>query len=289
MIHNIHQGNFSAQISELGAELKSFKNETTGIEYIWYGLPEFWNGSAPILFPNVGLLKNDEYVLNGKTYNMQKHGFARKSYFELVDKTVSTVKFRLNSNDELFKIYPFEFELEVSFEISNSKLKITNTVKNNGSKPLVFTIGAHPAFNLNLNDLCLEDYYIEFDKKENLQLYELEKGLFKHGSKPFRLSEKNRITLSSDIFNNDALIFKNINSRAISIGCTKSDFKLTLINTGDAPHLGIWSVPGAPYVCIEPWHGHADMIDSDKDFIKKDGTIILDEIGVFISGYEILV
>lgn len=289
MVHHISHGNFSAQISELGAELKSFKNENTDTEYIWYGLPEFWYGTAPILFPNVGLLKDDEYVLNGKTYNMQKHGFARKSYFELVGKTVSTVRFRLNSNEELFKIYPFEFELEVSFEISDSKLKITNTVKNKGTKPLIFTIGTHPAFNLDLNNLSLEDYYIEFNKKENLQLYEIEKGLFKHGSKPFRLSEKNRITLSSDIFNNDALIFKNINSRTISIGCTKSDFKLTLINTGDAPHLGIWSVPGAPYVCIEPWHGHADMIDSDKDFIKKDGTISLNKDAVFISGYEIIV
>lgn len=289
MIHHISHGNFSAQISELGAELKSFKNENTDTEYIWYGLPEFWYGTAPILFPNVGLLKDDEYVLNGKTYNMQKHGFARKSYFELVGKTVSTVRFILNSNEELFKIYPFEFELEVSFEISDSKLKITNTVKNKGTKPLIFTIGTHPAFNLDLNNLSLEDYYIEFNKKENLKLYVIEKGLFKHGSKPFRLSEKNRITLSSDIFNNDALIFKNINSRTISIGCTKSDFKLTLINTGDAPHLGIWSVPGAPYVCIEPWHGHADMIDSDKDFIKKDGMISLNKDAVFISGYEIIV
>jgi len=289
MIHHIRQGNFSAKISELGAELKSFKNEKTSTEYIWYGLPEFWSGTAPILFPNVGLLKDDEYMLNGKTYNMQKHGFARKSYFELISKTISTVKFRLNSNEELFKIYPFEFELEVSFEISNSKLKIANTVKNTGSKPLVFTIGAHPAFNLNLNNLSLKDYYIEFDKKEDLQLYELEDGLFKHGTKPFRLSEKNRITLSSDIFNNDALIFKNINSRNISIGCTKSDFKLTLRNTSNAPHLGIWSKPGAPYVCIEPWHGHADMVDSHKNFTEKDGTINLNKDEVFISGYEILV
>ncbi len=130
---------------------------------------------------------------------------------------------------------------------------------------------------------------MEFDKKENLKLHEIEKGLFKHGSKPFRLSEKNRITLDQDIFNNDALIFKDINSRAISIGCTKSNFKLTLKNTGNAPHLGIWSVPGAPYVCIEPWHGHADMIDSDKDFIRKEGTIKLDKNCLFNTGYEIVV
>lgn len=289
MIHHIQSDNFSAQISELGAELKSFKNEQKGIEYIWYGLPEYWYGTAPILFPNVGLLKDDEYILNGKTYNMQKHGFARKSHFELMCKTESTIRFMLKSDDETLKIYPFEFELEVSFEISNSKLKITNTVKNTSSKPLIFTIGAHPAFNLDLDNFSLEDYYVEFDKEEDLELHEIEKGFFKHGPKPFRLSEKNRITLGPDIFNKDALIFKDINSRAISIGCTKSNFRLTLKNTGNAPHLGIWSVPGAPYVCIEPWHGHADMIDSDKDFVRKEGMIKLDKDCLFNTGYEIVV
>jgi len=290
MIHHIQHGNYSAAISELGAELKSFKNENTNTEYIWYGLSEFWTGSAPLLFPNVGKLKNDEYVLNNKTYQMKQHGFARKSFFELVDKTESMAKFILRSNQETLKSYPFKFELYVSFEISDAKLKITNTVRNTGIQELIFTIGAHPAFNLSLKNLSLEDYYIEFDKHENnLQLSELKEGLLKNKTKAFSLSKNNRIGLSSDTFNNDALIFKNINSRSISIGSTKSDFKLTLRNTSDAPHLGIWSIPGAPYVCIEPWHGHADMIDSDKDFTKKDGAITLDKGKIFISGYEILV
>lgn len=287
MIHQIQEGNFSAQISELGAELISFKNTLTNFEYVWYGRAEYWTGKAPILFPNIGLLKDDEYVLNGKTFKMKKHGFARKSYFELIAKTGSSAKFRLKSSEESRKMYPFDFELTIEFEISDSKLIVTNTVKNTGNENMFFTIGGHPAFNLPLKNSSLSDYYVEFDKKEDLQCYELENGFLKHKTSDFALTAENRIILSENIFDNDALVFKNINSREISIGNIKSDFKLKLKNTGNAPHLGIWSKPGAPYVCIEPWHGHADFVDSNKDFVNKDNTIELNNGNEFKTGFEI--
>lgn len=289
MIHHIQQENFSAQISELGAELISFKNEETKFEYIWNGNPEIWNGRAPLLFPNIGKLKNDEYLFNGKIYKMEKHGFARKSHFDLIDKTESSASFKLKYSEETLKFYPFKFELEVLFEINNGNLKVTNTVRNIGNEAIFFTIGLHPAFSLPLENSTLNDYFIELDKKEELQLFEVEDGFIKRDSKNFILSSENRIQLSADIFNDDALIFKNINSREISIGNIKSDYKVKLISNANLPHLGIWAKPNAPFVCIEPWLGHADFTDSNKTFIEKDNTVKLNIGEEFETGYEIIV
>ena len=287
MNYQIKSGLCSAEISALGAELKSFKNNKTQTEYIWYGKPEFWYGTAPILFPIVGKLKDDEYIYEGKTYKMNQHGFARKSEFELKEKTDNSLLFVLRPSAETRTMFPFEFELEIGFEINENKLLVSNKVINPSDRILYFTIGAHPAFNLPLSNASLEDYYIEFDKNEDLELYSLEGGLLLKETTKYILNEGNRIRLSETVFNNDALVFKSINSHSFTIGNTKSDYKLKLINTGNAPHLGIWSKPGAPYVCIEPWHGHADFVDTDKDFVKKEGMIKLGKKEVFETSYEL--
>jgi len=287
MNYQIKSGLFSAEVSSLGAELKSFKNKKTNTEYIWYGKPEFWYGTAPILFPIVGKLKDDEYNFEGKTYKMNKHGFARKSEFELKTKTDSSLLFVLRPNTEIRNMFPFEFELEVGFQINENKLLVSNKVRNPSDRSLYFTIGAHPAFNLPLSNASLEDFYIEFDKDGDLELYSLQEGLLLKETTKYNLGKGNRIFLSETIFDHDALVFKNINSRSFTIGSTKSDYKLKLINTGNAPHLGIWSKPGAPYVCIEPWHGHADFADTNKDFAKKEGIIELVKGEVFETSYEL--
>jgi galactose mutarotase-like enzyme len=287
MTHKISDSGFSAAISEMGAELKSFKNINRGIEYIWEGKPEFWTGTAPVLFPIVGMLKDDEYFYEGKKYSMSKHGFARKSSFELVDKAENRVLFRLKSNKLTKKMYPFDFELIISFSIEGQRLKIVNTVKNTSSGNIYFSLGVHPAFSLPLGTKSLSDYYIEFNKNEKLQLCTLRDGLLETKTEEFRLSEGNRIYLSSSIFDKDALIFKNINSRKFTLSCNPGDYKLGMYNSGNAPHLGIWAKPNAPYVCIEPWHGHADFVDTDKDFIKKDSIISLNKDEEFVSGYEL--
>lgn len=289
MIHHIQKDNFSAQISDLGAELISFKNETTKFEFIWNGNPDIWNGRAPLLFPIIGKLKNDEYLLDGKTYKMEKHGFARKSNFNLIEKTKSSARFMLKYNNQTLNIYPFKFELEVLFEINNRNLKVTNTVRNIDKKVMFFTFGLHPAFSLPLENSTLNDYFVEFEKEEKLQLFELEDGLINRKSRKFTLNSENRIQLSTDIFNNDALIFKNLNSKEISIGNIKSDYKLKLIRNANLPNLGIWAKPKAPYVCIEPWLGHADFTDSNNSFIEKDNIVKLNIGDEFETGYEIIV
>jgi len=287
MIYTISNNNYTAKISDVGAELKSFKDNNRQ-EYIWEGKPEIWSGTAPILFPIVGQLKNDEYTYSGNKYHMDKHGFARRSTFKVHKHEDATISFILESSEETQHVYPFEFELIVEFGIENGILTVSYFVLNTGEKNMYFTIGSHPAFTLDTNNYELSDYYIEFEKKELLDCYVIEDGLFVTDTIPRYLDDYNTIQLSESIFDNDALIFKNITSKQISIKNDKSNFNITIV-TGGAPHLGIWAKPRAPYVCIEPWYGFADNVDANGELSKKESMIKLKSGQSFSTGYQIRV
>ncbi len=286
MIHTITNNNYSAQISELGAELKSFKNNK-GFEFIWIGNPDIWSGTAPILFPFVGKLKNDSYTFNGKTYKMNKHGFARKRSFEVLEKKESEISFILRSDNETKESYPFDFELIVEFEINAGILTVSYIVINKGNDQMYFTIGSHPAFKLETDYCKLNDYYVEFEKKENLDCYLIDGGLLAKDTISHYMNNENTIQLSKDIFNDDALVFKNIKSKQITIKNDITGSKLKVM-TGGAPHIGIWAIPAAPYVCIEPWYGFADSVDGNGELINKEGMIKLQSRENFITGYQII-
>jgi len=286
MIHTISKGNYSAQISELGAELKSFKNKNT--EYMWDGNPDIWSGTAPVLFPIVGKLKNYEYYYDGKTYKMDQHGFARKQMFDVYEKKKEAISFILRSSDETKQIYPFDFELIIIFEIDNDILTVSYYVLNIGSNSMLFTIGSHPAFALQTKSCKLSDYYIEFDKKETTDCYRVDDGLLLNNTIPQFMNNEKIITLSNSIFDADALVFKNILSNLITIKNKVTGYNLS-VKTGGAPHLGIWSKPGASYVCIEPWFGFADAINTNGDLTQKEGMLRLEPEKRFITGYQIIV
>ncbi len=285
-MYTIINNSFVAKISEIGAELKSF-TDSSGVEYIWEGNPDVWSGTAPVLFPIVGKLKNNRYVYDNKVYKMNQHGFARKSKFEVYQKEESAIGFILHSDNDTKRLYPFDFELIVDFEIDEGVLTVSYLVINKGDKQMYFSIGSHPAFALHTNNCKLSDYYIEFEKKETLDRFLIDDGLISKETDLLYLNNENTITLDKDIFNNDALVFKNILSNQISIKNDITGYNLKF-NTGESPHLGIWAKPGAPYVCIEPWFGFADGVNSNGNLNKKEGMLRLNPEESFVTGYQII-
>ena len=101
----IRHGDWTASIAPLGAELRSLTYQ--GEELIWEGNPEVWNGTAPILFPIVGFVKDDQYTFEGKTYSIAKHGLARRSSFQVVEQTASSASFAFRDNEQTRQAYPF--------------------------------------------------------------------------------------------------------------------------------------------------------------------------------------
>ncbi len=276
MIHYIENEFLRAGVKELGCELTSIISKETGYEYLWQGSEEFWTGQSPILFPIVGRLIDDEYRLDSKTYTMPKHGFARKLPFALCSKREDSVSFILRENEETLRLYPYAFELIITFTLEGRILKTSHKVVNKNNSIMYFSLGAHPAFNCQLGDKLI------FDEKESLDTVKIDlvHSLRLPDTVPV-LREENEIVITKDIFNEDALIFSGVKSECVTLASDSHD-RTIRFNLGAAPYLGIWAKPGAPYVCIEPWCGVNDSQERKADFSQKDGINALEAGSSFL-------
>lgn len=260
----------SATINSFGAELISLKNILTNTEYIWQRDPKFWAKSSPILFPFIGVLKNNQYYFEGKQYNFpKKHGFARDFDFEIYDKKNNFVSFRLSTSQTIKEYFPFNFNLFINYTLEKNLLRIEYIIENLDKKDMYFSIGNHPAFNIPTdNNTLLSDYYLEFSEKEDKDLYFLTDSLFNSMNKIESINHQ-ILNLNSETFKNDVLIVKNINSKKVYLKNYKTPFKLIYKFEG-FKHLGIWSKPQANFICLEAWNGLPDDINHSGNLIQKE-------------------
>ena len=279
MIVTITHKSLTAKINTKGAELISFsKND---FNYIWKVDENFWNKTSPVLFPIVGSLKNNEYKVNNKSYKLNRHGFARDCEFQLIEQKDSYALFCLKSNETTFKIYPFNFELLINYEIKDNKLIISYKVINHSKTNMPFNIGAHPAFKLQYST---NEYTLEFNALESLITHRLDKGLFIGTTKKLE-TNNNTLILKESLFEKDALVFKNINSSSVMLKHLDQNYlKINFINFH---HLGIWKKLDAPFLCLEPWTGYSDKLNSEGDLFKKESIQILKPNTIFECKVEI--
>ncbi len=266
-------------VTSKGAELFSLKIDNN--DYLWNGNPAFWGKHSPILFPIVGTLKNNSYSLNHKKYSLSRHGFARDFQFDCIDIQANLIHLSLKANAETLAIYPFEFELQVKYIIHEKTLTIQYLVINNSNKNMPFSIGGHPAFSLTKG---FENYNFQFSDDEILEYHLLENGLI--ADKTEKLVLENKILpLKYKTFENDALVFKKLKSKSITIlENTKPYIK---VNFDDFPNLGIWTVQNADFICIEPWFGYSDTTKSNGNLFEKEGILVLDSMQTFETEFSI--
>jgi galactose mutarotase-like enzyme len=276
----ISNSNLKAQINHLGAELFSLKDHENK-EYIWEGNPAFWGKHSPVLFPIVGILKNNSYHYEGIEYHLSRHGFAREKEFTLNSKPENSATFSLLSSDESRKVYPFDFELQIIYTLEQNKLNISYHIINHSNNAMPFSIGAHPAFAL---PKAFEDYSLEFEYPETLNSYKLENDLLSDTSTTIEMTG-NEIPLTYSLFEKDALIFKKLQSKSITI--LEYSSPLLRVRFDDFPNLGIWTKSNAPFLCIEPWFGYADTIHSSGNILDKEGIQLLAKNEIFRSNYSI--
>lgn len=263
-------------VSNTGAELSSIKSLKTGKEYMWNANPNVWGSSAPVLFPIIGALKNNECTINNSSYTIPKHGFIRHNKNLIVSrKSDDELEFQLEYSDQTLQIYPYKFRFNISFKLLNNKIVISHCVKNLDDKPIHFALGAHPAFKCPINtNEKYEDYYLEFENEENTSTTRLsDNGLITDLKEPI-IKHSQLLPLTTDLFNKDALIFTDLKSKKVSLKSSKSN-QILSVCYNDFSYLGIWAKPNAPFVCIEPWIGVTDHENSDGHFLKKDGLISL--------------
>ena len=269
MIITLSNTKISASINTIGAELIQLEKDNKN--YIWTIDEAFWNKTSPILFPIVGRLKNDSYSINGKAYELPRHGFARNFEFEVAHQTGSSAVFILTENAETLKNYPFQFELRLKYELIENSLKINYYILNKSQEIMPFSIGAHPAFAI---DGLFSDYTLDFNQSENFISYELEKEQFNNSFKKIP-SENGKINFDYALFEKDALVFKHLKSNTLTL--LRKNQPYISVEFKGFPYLGIWTKPNAPFLCIEPWCGLADNANHNGNIFEKEGIQLLDK------------
>ncbi len=274
----------SASFKTKGAELISLVKDNQ--EYLWQANPKHWGRHAPVLFPVVGKLKKDQFTVDGVEYPMSQHGFARDKEFEIEEHNSDSITFILKSDAETLKVYPFKFELRISYELINSSIKTTYSVIDSGKGPLLFSIGAHPAFNCPMTaDEKRSDYWLQFEYAESLETHLLEDGLFSGAREKVNMSD-NKLLIKDHLFNKDALVLKRFKSERVHLYSPHK--KWLTFHMAGFPFLGIWSKSQeSPFVCIEPWFGLADNASHNQKLIDKEGIILLKPKETFSCNYTV--
>ena len=265
----------TATLSSLGAELISVQCKGN-CEYIWQGDEKYWSGQAPVLFPICGRFFGTKYTYRGKEYSMGTHGFARNSEFEAVSVSTTEVTFLLIANDQTRAEYPFEFEFYVTYSLNGARLDIKHEIKNKDEKTLIATVGAHPGFNVPLDNGSFDDWYLEFSEECYPDELVFSKTCFNTGLKrPLNLESSRILRLSHDLFDIDGIFMSNT-SRSVTLKSDKSE-RFVRVEYPDMPYLGLWHAPrsDAPYVCIEPWCGLPSYDGETEALENKNDTFRL--------------
>ena len=256
----------AAEIALQGGELVRLRDEADR-DLLWDGDPAFWTGWSPILFPIVGRLKDDLMSVDGTAYPMRQHGLARTSRFECVAQEDRGCRLCLRADDATRRSYPYDFELELAYRIDDATLAIEGTVRNAGATGMPVSFGFHPAFRWPLPyGTGAADHAIVFAEAEPEPIAMVEGGLLSRRTTPSPLRGR-VLALAPHLFDDDALIFLAPRSRSVHYGPPGG--RGLRVDFAGMPQLGIWSKPGAPFVCIEPWYGHASPVDFDGDVTAK--------------------
>lgn len=278
---SIKNNQLTVVIDSKGAELVSLKKTSTNREYIWEGNPVYWSKHSPILFPIVGTLKNNQYQYKNETYTLPRHGFARDYEFELVSKTNSSAVFSLQASAETKTVYPFDFELQIHYTLQNDELVIAYQVSNKTNDTMPFSIGAHPAFALSEN---FENYALAFELEEDLKSYSLENDLLSEKTTLIPM-DKNEVALTYTLFENDALIFKTLQSKKIAI--LENGKPILNFHFRDFHNFGIWTKLNAPFICLEPWLGYSDTLINNGNLLKKEAIQFVEPLQEFNCNFKI--
>lgn|SRR5690606_2567574 len=263
-------------IQDTGAEISSIKDNHSK-EYIWQADPNIWGSHAPVLFPIIGALKNGTYTYDGVLYGVPKHGFIRNNKnLKVLKHSKSTLQLQYIYSDETLKNYPFQFEFIITFSLKKKSLEVHHQVKNHtANQEMLFSLGGHPAFKCPLTpEENYNDYVLKFQYNESSDRHLIdENGLQNGETLPF-FNNQDTIELQHSLFKDDALIFKDLKSRKVSLA-HKIKGEVLSVSFEDFNYLGVWAKTDGNFVCIEPWLGITDHADTNGDFKQKEGILTL--------------
>ena len=247
-------------------------------------------GRAARNFPIVCSVNDDTYTVDGQDYHLPRHGFARDTEFRLIAQGEHKVAYALHETEETLKVYPYRFNLAVSYRLSGNKIHVVWHVENTDTRDIHFQIGGHPAF---LAPGCREDEelrgVIALDNKQPL------KGLKSYGDGSYEMTEialdiKDGLIQFCDAFFSDDSV-KIHDSQTYQACLLNPDGSPAVTVDYKCPVIAFWSPCGkkAPFVCIEPWYGLGDPRGWKGEFKDKPYMNHLQPGASFMSEYTITI
>lgn len=272
MLLTLKNQGYTVTVETLGAELKSYKNEA-GKEFVWDSNPDFWPRSAPLLFPSIGNLRNGKTMINGKEYEIPKHGFARDMDMDYELEGENKVTLSCQYDEDTLKCYPFRFRFQQTYELEGSALHTTYVISNEDDKDMYYHLGAHPGFMCPLEEgESFSDYILKFPYEETCDspIYDLENMQFDPANTKRHLDHSDTIKLDYSLFDIDAIVFSHMKSKSVKL-INPATGKGIQMDYPDFATIAFWSPSNvqAPFLCLEPWNGAAIFADEDNEFIHK--------------------
>lgn len=253
-------------VSEMWAELQSLRMNWN--EFLYQKQDGFWQRQSPVLFPIIGKLKGNQYTYEGKRYEMPQHGFLRDmSWDALPNLPDNELGYSFVSDEMSQERYPWEFEITIKYIIENTTLRVEYSIANHDKKPMPFSLWGHPAFQIG-GDIAA--YSVEFENDDTLESDTLDGWLISSKKKKIEL-DSHILTLSEELFSQDALILRNLQSRWFHL--VKNGKRVFTFHSGNFPHFALWKQPNAPFLCFEPWQGYADGVDASGVILEKPGMV----------------
>lgn len=278
------------EIDNMGAQLTHVVGNESGYDYIWNG--EAWKRHSPILFPSIGKSNNDEYILDGETYHMPQHGFARDFDWQKVNQAENRVMLELKANAQTKEMFPFEFTLQVEYKLDDNRLTVGYRVINNDSKAMPYALGSHPGFNVPIDDDgVFEDYSLTFGpNQKQVKRLGINPAPFRDGSKEvYGQVQNSELALNHEMFDDGLIILdaKKIENVTLHSNQTAHEIKL---DVKQFPYLTLWTMEHAtePFLCIEPFAGLPDQAsDQPTDWKNKKGNNLLEPTESHVFEYSI--
>lgn len=272
MIVTLENEQLKVTVDTMGAEMQSLYEKNKQLEYLWQGDGRYWGGRAPVLFPFIGQSKDKTFSYEGASYAMKNHGFARNSEFTVTEQTATGVTLELSDNVDTKAVYPFSFKLAVTYELNDGTVQVKYDVINpDQEKPLYYSVGAHPGFNVPLADgETFEDYCITFEPVKTVKCLHLQDTVdFLLDDSLTKETELSKLLLHHEMFDNGLLAFDYEGDITCRLYSAKSG-RGVAIHTKDMEQLCLWSpVKVSPFVCIEPWKGLPDFTTASGKLTEK--------------------
>ena len=289
MEYSIRNDELQLVLSDIGAELQSVQKD--GREYLWNANPQYWPEHSPLLFPCVGRFTDGKYRLNGREYEMEIHGFARKCFYHVAEKEAEKITFELRDSAETYQIYPYHFILWVTYQLKNNTIQITYRVCNDSPDTMYFGIGGHPGFRVPLDErLTFSDYCLEFSGMSFPERIGHTPACFLSGiDKEFPLEDHRILRLSHEMFDQDAIVLRNM-ADEVTLKSEKGTRQVT-VSYPHMPYLGLWHAPRteAPYICIEPWTSLPSRQDIVEEWKYKSDLIRLASRKQYVNTWSITI